>query len=195
MSKGLRGAMVGSAAIVASGALFVSAKDWAVPSPITICLDDDDCAVEEFCLKPLGDCAGLGECVDRLPEIIQCLTVWDPVCGCDGQAYSNGCYAYKAGVSVDQYGECIGRCFDYADCPADQFCAKPLGECDGEGECVDRLPEIVQCRAVWDPVCGCDGQTYSNGCYAQKAAVNIDCLGECGAGPADEPVEMPISRE
>ena len=151
------------------------------PGPIhmKICLDDDDCAADEYCLKRLGHCDGVGRCVDRLGDEIQCLAVWDPVCGCDGQTYSNACYAAKAGVSVDYIGECVASCFVDGDCPPDRYCVKPLGDCNGEGECIDRLPPEVQCFAVWDPVCGCDGQTYSNACYAAKAAVSIDYLGEC----------------
>ena len=195
MSKRLCTLLALALVFVVGGVLAVSAKDWYLPSPIAICLGDDDCAVEEFCLKQLGNCDGFGECVNRLPEVVQCLAVWDPVCGCDGQTYSNGCYAHQAGVSIDHYGECTRTCFDNEDCSPGQFCAKPLGECDAEGECIDRLPDIVQCFAVWDPVCGCDGQTYSNGCYAQKAAANIDYLGECGAEPDDEPVEaVPLAK-
>ena len=159
--------------------------------PIAICLADEDCASGEFCLKPLGDCAGVGECVERLADEIQCLALWDPVCGCDGQTYSNGCYAMKAGVSINHVGECGEVCDSDDDCLVDQFCATPLGDCDAPGECIDRLPDVIQCFAVWDPVCGCDGQTYSNGCYAMKAAVSIDYPGECGAPfPDDDAVTI-----
>ena len=156
-----------------------SAQRQAGPIHMRICLDDDDCAADEYCLKRLGHCDAIGRCVDRLGDEIQCLAVWDPVCGCDGQTYSNACYAAKAGVSIDYIGECVASCFADGDCPPDQYCVKPLGDCDGEGECIDHLPPEVQCLAVWDPVCGCDGQTYSNGCYAAKAGVSIDYLGEC----------------
>jgi hypothetical protein len=170
-----------------------------VPKPIRLCLDNDDCAADQYCLKALGECDGRGHCVDRLDDLVQCLAVWDPVCGCDGQTYSNGCYAAKAAVSIDHPGECVEACFDNADCPPDEYCVTPLGECDGPGECIDRLDDLVQCLAVWDPVCGCDGQTYSNGCYAAKAAVSIDYPGECVEGcfenedcPADEYCNKPI---
>jgi hypothetical protein len=158
------------------------ARNVQEPNLVHLCWDNDDCRPDQFCATPLGQCEGPGVCVDLLPDEVQCLAVWDPVCGCDGQTYSNGCYAMKAGVSIDYVGECEQVCWSDEDCAPDQFCATPLGQCEGPGVCIDLLPDEVQCLAVWDPVCGCDGQTYSNGCYAMKAGVSIDYLGECVDG-------------
>ncbi len=35
------------------------------------------------------------------------------------------------------------------------------------------------CIALWDPVCGKNGKTYSNSCYAESAGVEVDYQGEC----------------
>ena len=59
---------------------------------------------------------------------------------------------------------------------------KPLGECDGPGECLERMLPEVQCLAVWEPVCGCDQITYSNACYAAEAVVSLLSDGSCGTG-------------
>ncbi len=43
------------------------------------------------------------------------------------------------------------------------------------------------CTEQWDPVCGEDGQTYSNECYADCENITVSYLGECCAdGSIDE---------
>ena len=43
----------------------------------------------------------------------------------------------------------------------------------------DPNPDLV-CIEVYEPVCGCDTNTYSNSCYAQRAGVISWAEGECG---------------
>jgi len=66
---------------------------------------------------------------------------------------------------------------DEKDCPIEFKCVIPA-----EIE-IPSLPEPPErpfaCITLWDPVCGENGKTYSNACYAKTAGVTIAYKGEC----------------
>lgn len=140
-----------------------------------ICGRSEWCDYEGSCRAP--DAAGT--CRPR-PEA--CIDIFDPVCGCDGMTYSNGCQANAAGTDVLHGGSCESAGDDCGGvrCGADEFCRRPAGVCSGDGTCSTR-PEI--CPGVFDPVCGCDGTTHSNSCVANSRGVGVRHTGECGAEP------------
>jgi hypothetical protein len=119
-----------------------------------------------FCDKPVGDCDGLGVCRPR-PEA--CITLWDPVCGCDGRTYGNSCEAAAAGVSVAARGWCA--------CPT-IICLPGTTPADGDGDgCFET------CRAPCEDACDCAsnaGIEFSVPCPLM--CPNCGNYWECGQG-------------
>ena len=57
-------------------------------------------------------------------------------------------------------------------------------------------PEAVEavCITLWDPVCGKDGKTYSNSCFAKLASVEIAYKGKCEANECQTDADCPQLR-
>ena len=166
------------------------------------------CPDGEFCnydARAMCGAADQGGTCEPIPQA--CPDVFAPVCGCDLMTYGNDCEANAAGVAVAYDGMCSKPCSDDADCnpgevcqdgscidtsggvcggiaglqcAIDEWCDYPdtsmCGAGDIQGIC---RPRPDACLAVFDPVCGCDGNTHSNSCVANSNGVDVMSVGAC----------------
>ena len=71
-------------------------------------------------------------------------------------------------------------CNSSASCSNTEYCAKPVGVCgNGTGYCNSLPGADEMCPQIYEPVCGCDGNTYSNACEATKFGINVTHAGAC----------------
>jgi hypothetical protein len=92
----------------------------------------------------------------------------------------NGVECYDTVIAVKAGPEQGSVCGGFAGvpCPPGEFCKYFVGECccDFQGIC-QTVPGA--CITLWDPVCGCEGVTYSNECEADRAGIGLAHYGSC----------------
>ena len=126
-----------------------------------------DFSWDDFVIAMQGgeDCCINPEWIDPMAV---CTMEMDPVVGCNSQTYSNSCIAEAAGVSsyVDLFGNETNLDWD-------------CNQGGGDVDCVAELIPDCSFMAVVDPVCGCDGVTYSNSGEAACNNIFDFTMGEC----------------
>ncbi|EEY59559.1 protease inhibitor Epi10 [Phytophthora infestans T30-4] len=95
-----------------------------------------------------------------------CLDVYKPVCGSNGETYSNSCYlrlaSCKSNNGITEAGD--GEC---ASTPASSATPSPVTSSTGSTSGTVGCPDM--CLDVYDPVSDENGKEYSNQCYMEMA--------------------------
>jgi hypothetical protein len=139
-------------------------------------------------------------CAISRPVLSLVVVLLAPACGRpvlqpDSGSSPDATGTYDRGVQPDAQPPPAG-CSSSAQCTQHEFC-KIDGACAVSGGKLGTCTGYpTPCSLIDAPVCGCDGKTYGNGCFANSAGVNIAysgaCTAKCGnlmnlpACPADE---------
>ncbi|MEL6972508.1 MAG: Kazal-type serine protease inhibitor domain-containing protein, partial [Bacteroidota bacterium] len=117
-------------------------------------------------------------CIDpwQINPTQNCPTDYEPVCGCNNITYSNECAADAAGVQSTRPGPCPpSSCYD----PQYVVTSSATTVNDDTGVIT------ATCPADDAPVCGCNGVTYDNACYAEAAGITVYTPGTCESACID----------
>lgn len=120
-------------------------------------------------LLAFASCKKEDPCIDKnkIDTKIMCNERYKPICGCDGNTYSNIC------IAENYYG-------------IKSWTEGPCKTTQGDG-CIDpnKIDPTLLCPENIDFVCGCDGVTYNNVCNAERNGVLNWSKGKCEVDTTD----------
>ncbi len=124
---------------------------------------------------PLGKADGFGSCVDT-----DCDSKSDGSCWCDELCtFFGDCCSDRVEVCEAPVSQFCGGLLGYG-CADNEYChfdnEAICGSADASGTC---RPRPDSCSAQIAPVCGCNGQTYSNSCQAAALGTTVLHEGAC----------------
>ncbi len=162
------------------------------------CLKDTDA------VKSTGKCMASSTITDPTTVPAACAlcstTESNPVCGIDGNTYATMCFSNCHNINVGYIGACIANTkycggLTSAICPSGYFCQYDYsGVANSTGKCVTSSTTdsttgtntisscINTCPSALNPVCGINGVTFGNSCYANCNSVSIGYVGNCISG-------------
>jgi hypothetical protein len=157
--------------------------------PANECNNDADC--ENGYCELFATCAGLNcpppppnqcvtpDCNDGSTPV--CLIAVMPECADDEVlAVRNGCFSCVDARTCEEPAPPPVQCVAGSECGEGFHCELPDGECGGVGSCVE---DYQFCYEIYAPVCGCDGETYDNDCFARASGNSIAHEGACEPTP------------
>jgi formylglycine-generating enzyme required for sulfatase activity len=163
----------------ATGAcVFTARDDWCHDNycwTANACEPDSPVADYNGCVNQYRDCDDGDACTNDWCDEYDLACEHYPVNCDDGDPCTDDSCDSETGCvhgHVDGCTACTaggGECSDWGYCLFDEACG-------GTGACMTRP---VLCATSWEPVCGCDGQTYENECFAQQAGAAVERTGAC----------------